>query len=106
MTVYNLMTTKIGVFYNDLEWARYLLNKFVEQMQDDIKQNVLKIVFVQPQMGIYMKDGSCIKFMRVSENARGYKFDKAIIENSVTADRIEEVIKPCLTDGIIHEWMV
>ena len=106
MHVHNLMSMKIGVFYNDINWARYIMNKFIDQMQDDMKQNVSRIIFEQPNMGIYMKDGSYIMFMRATASTKGYRFDKVIVEDGVTIDVIDNVIKPCLNNRIINGWML
>lgn len=53
------------------------------------------------RLDIYVQDdqGNVIKWVRPTENARGYKFDKAYVDIRVNMDSLHTIILPCLPHG-------
>ncbi len=68
---------KYGVFTTDREFAEYMFGVYI---QNNPKSKVIKRIRSINESYVAMEDGTVYKWIRPSENARGYKLSAATID--------------------------
>lgn len=85
---------RIGIFYNDREWAEKWMNDFVDSIDNScilrfVKRGLLPFM-------IELKDGTRITAYPANHNSRGVVIDKAYIQPNVSQEIIDCLIRPLI----------
>lgn len=81
----------IGIFYNDLEWAR----KVFSDILHEIPQNAI-VRYSNQFLQISFTDGSRLTFVKPNDSARGHKFSEVYIQDGISIDAYRERICFCI----------
>ncbi len=85
---------KIGVWTSDRVLAENTITKIEKTLGNIVvRKNSYSNLFTQDDQG------NVVMWIRPSENARGYKFDKAYVDIRVNTDLLFTIILPCLWHG-------
>lgn len=85
---------KIGIWTSDRELAKNTVTKIADEFDTNFRYRVslLEITARDEQNNV-------IQWVRPTESARGYKFDKAYVDIRVNMDILFTIILPCLWHG-------
>jgi len=84
---------KIGVFYEDRPWVEDWFREFIKKVGESC---ISKCAFTRDKLFVILKDGTQIISYRVTDSARGYRFDKAYVQPTIKKDVVSQIIKPML----------
>ena len=89
---------RIGVWTSDRVLAEDTITKVEKTLGDIVvRKNSYSNLFTQDDQG------NVVMWVRPSENARGYKFDKAYVDIRVNIDFLFTIILPCLWHGSFED---
>lgn len=90
----NMLSQKIGIFYNDQVWKRKVFDKIVEYYRslDMIDFHI----YNSWDARIVLTDKTEILFVKASDRSKGYRFNKVIIQPEVDQLIIDNVIRSCI----------
>ena len=83
-----IFVQRIGLFYVDIEWARKLMDEYYATLPKEIVDcyhNSNQEVFMR------FKDGSTIKAFPACTGVRGFRVDKAIIQNTTNDEYVKHI---------------
>lgn len=71
---------EIGIFYKDISWRDYMYNTLIEECREFLL-NTMNGCYKSVIEGIItLGDGSIIRFLPVSKNIRGYRWNEVYIQ--------------------------
>lgn len=89
-----LFSQKIGIFYKDKEWAEDILRKYYDSIPKEI---VDKYALNNGRDFIILKNGTFIQCVPANDSSRGYRWDKVIVQNGISDDICDIIIRPKVT---------
>lgn len=90
----------IGVFYVDKEWRDRVWDMILETLPPAC---ITRRVCNKNEMFIHLVDSSIIRFIKVNENCRGVKVDKALVDPSIDWDDYCCRVKTAMVGGMKYE---
>lgn len=89
--MFHVFSQKIGIFYKDEGWCKTIFEKVYNHYS---KLNL--ILSYRPQKTISLRDGSSIVFCPTNDNTRGGCYSKIIMQEGISDNIIEKIIRPQL----------
>ena len=93
------LARKIGIFYQDKEWAE---RKFIE-LHDQYHSDLERVIHSRSERRLVFHGGSMILFVPVDDRCRGCKFDEIYYQKGISKEMLNVIVKPCLVRGWVWE---
>lgn len=89
----NLTRKKIGIYCKDREWGKQCFKRVVSQIP---REMIDKVINSKSRMYCSLINGDTINVVSASNNARGYKFTDAIVQDSVDREILNLIVYPAI----------
>lgn len=94
-----MIAFKIGIFGRTKEKALCAFEQYVERLNyEDIKYIRKSRAYGEAECVLF--NGTIIKAVSATDNARGHKFDRIIYDEEINYDKMNYIVKPCLLTPI------
>ncbi len=90
-----MITFRIGIFGKTKERALRAFEQYVEKIEyEDIKYIKKSMMCGCAECMLF--NGTIIKAVSATDNARGHKFDRIIYDEEIDNEKMNCIVKPCL----------
>lgn len=89
--IINILNINIGIFYKDRTWKNTIHDLLMTEAKD---LNCLSSATID-KLDLY-DHHICIKFLPVSINSRGHKFDKVFYQPYISHDILNDLVRPMI----------
>lgn len=89
---------RIGIFGKTKERAFDAFDKIIEKMGQGRIKYLRRNSYEAECM---LVDGTAIRAVSATDNARGYKFDKIIYDEEIDIEKMNYIVRPCLLPAML-----
>ncbi len=93
ISMINLTRKKIGIYCKDREWGKQCFERVVSQIPQEM---IDKVINSKSRMHCSLINGDTINVVSASDNAKGYKFTDAIVQDGVDRDILNLIVYPAI----------
>lgn len=93
ISMINITRKKIGIYCKNREWGRECFQHIISQIP---KEMIDKVINSKSKSYCSLTNGDTITVVSASDNARGYKFTDAIVQDGVDREILNLIVYPAI----------